>query len=39
MIVEIEDGSFYIDYPIDAQTGKVVFLVDGTQLKASYSGR
>ncbi len=37
MIVEVEDGSFYIDYPIDTQTGKVVFLVDGTQLKASYS--
>lgn len=37
MIVEVEDGSFFIDYPIDTQTGKVVFLVDGTQLKASYS--
>lgn len=36
MIVEIDNGTFYIDYPIDVQTGKVVFLTDGTQLKATY---
>lgn len=36
MIVEIDNGTFYIDYPIDVQTGKVVFLADGTQLKATY---
>lgn len=37
MVVEIGDGTFYIDYPIDVHTGKVAFLVDGTQLKASYT--
>ncbi len=36
MIVEIGDGTFCIDYPVDVQTGKVVFLMDGTELKASY---
>lgn len=36
MIVEVGNGTFYIDYPIDVQTGKVAFLVDGTQLKASF---
>lgn len=37
MVVEIGDGTFYIDYPVDVQTGKVAFLVDGTQLKASFA--
>ena len=37
MIVEVEMETFYIDYPIDVQTGKVAFLMDGTQLKASYT--
>jgi c-di-GMP-binding flagellar brake protein YcgR len=36
MIVEMGDGTFFIDYPVDVQTGKVVFLMDGTELKASY---
>ncbi len=37
MIVEVDDETFYTDYPIDVQTGKVAFLMDGTQLKASYT--
>src|SRR4051812_39078747 len=37
MIVEVVEGTFYIDYPIDVETGKVAFLVDGTQLRASFT--
>lgn len=37
MIVEMEQETFYIDYPVDTKTGKVAFLVDGTQLKATYT--
>lgn len=37
MIVEVEDGTFFIDYPVDTKTGKVAYLVDGTQLKATFS--
>lgn len=37
MVVEIGHGSFYIDYPVNGSTGKVAFLVDGTQLQASYT--
>ena len=37
MIVEVKNGTFFIDYPVDTKTGKVAFLIDGTQLKATYS--
>ncbi|RFU69078.1 flagellar brake protein [Bacillus sp. V59.32b] len=32
-VVEINDQSIFIDYPINASTGKRAFLIDGTQLK------
>jgi c-di-GMP-binding flagellar brake protein YcgR len=35
-IVEIGKDGIYIDYPIHTKTGKTVFLIDGTQLKASF---
>lgn len=37
MVVEIGDGSFNIDFPVNVKTGKIAFLVDGTQLKASFT--
>lgn len=39
MVVEIEpeSGCVYIDYPVSIESGKIVFLVDGTQLNISFS--
>ena len=37
MVVEMESGCVYVDYPINIETGKVVFLVDGTQLNISFT--
>lgn len=37
MVVEIEPGCVYIDFPINIESGKIVFLVDGTQLNISFS--
>ncbi|RFU68515.1 pilus assembly protein PilZ [Peribacillus saganii] len=36
MVVEIEDNQIYIDYPVNLETGKTVFLIDGTQLKITF---
>ncbi|KUP07795.1 pilus assembly protein PilZ [Bacillus coahuilensis m2-6] len=35
-VVEVDDAKIYIDYPIQVETNKTVFLIDGTQLKASF---
>jgi c-di-GMP-binding flagellar brake protein YcgR len=35
-VVESGSDGIYIDYPIHTQTGKTVFLINGTQLKASF---
>jgi c-di-GMP-binding flagellar brake protein YcgR len=37
-VAEMEDGKIYIDYPIDMSTNRTAFLLDGTQLKASFVG-
>ncbi|MGE7878320.1 flagellar brake protein [Peribacillus muralis] len=37
MIVELEPGFVYIDFPIHAETGKIAFLMDGTQLNVTFS--
>ncbi|PLS16369.1 pilus assembly protein PilZ [Bacillus sp. M6-12] len=36
MVVEIDDNDIFIDYPVNLDTGKTVFLIDGTQLKITY---
>lgn len=35
-VVDLDENFVYIDYPIDTKTNKTAFLVDGTQLRASY---
>ncbi|MBS4191055.1 flagellar brake domain-containing protein [Bacillus sp. FJAT-49705] len=35
-IVEKKDNSLYIDYPINMETGRTIFLMDGAQFKASF---
>ncbi|MCA1063206.1 flagellar brake domain-containing protein [Rossellomorea sp. AcN35-11] len=35
-VVEMGEEGLYIDYPIHTKTEKAVFLIDGTQLKASF---
>ncbi|WP_335869741.1 flagellar brake protein [Bacillus sp. 2205SS5-2] len=35
-IVELDDAKIWIDYPIHRETGKTLFLIDGTQLKAKF---
>ncbi|MEL3974206.1 flagellar brake domain-containing protein [Rossellomorea oryzaecorticis] len=35
-VVESGSDGIYIDYPIHTQTGKTVFLMNGTQIKASF---
>ncbi|MEH6945095.1 flagellar brake protein [Bacillus sp. JJ722] len=37
-ILEISDHSFFIEYPINISTHNVLSLIDGTQLKVSYTG-
>jgi c-di-GMP-binding flagellar brake protein YcgR len=37
MIVEMNEDSLYIDYPVNTQTGKVVFLTDGSQMKMTFT--
>jgi c-di-GMP-binding flagellar brake protein YcgR len=37
-LVEQDKNYIYIDYPINIQTGKSIFLLDGTKLKASFLG-
>ncbi len=35
-LVDINDKHLFIDYPVNMKTGRTVFLLDGTQLKASF---
>ncbi len=35
-VVELGEEGIYIDYPIHTKTEKTIFLIDGTQLKASF---
>ncbi|OIU71218.1 flagellar brake protein [Rossellomorea aquimaris] len=35
-VVESEEDGIFIDYPIHTKTGKTVFMMNGTQLKASF---
>ncbi|WP_313891507.1 flagellar brake domain-containing protein [Psychrobacillus sp.] len=35
-VVDTDDTSIFIDYPIDSITNKTVFLMDGSQLRASF---
>lgn len=35
-VVEISGNQIYIDYPVNLETQRTVFLLDGTQLKASF---
>ncbi|MFD9626797.1 flagellar brake protein [Peribacillus muralis] len=37
MVVEMEPGCVYIDFPINLDTGKLAFLIDGTQLDVTIS--
>ncbi|WP_257140961.1 flagellar brake protein [Bacillus sp. AFS015802] len=36
-VVEFSHEGIYIDYPIHTKTEKAIFLIDGTQLKASFT--
>ncbi|MDZ5712028.1 flagellar brake protein [Jeotgalibacillus haloalkalitolerans] len=36
-LVEVSGGKLYIDYPINMTTNKTVFLIDGMQLRISYT--
>ncbi|TQR08012.1 flagellar brake protein [Psychrobacillus soli] len=36
-IVDSYDHAIYVDYPVDTITGRTVFLMDGTQLRVSYT--
>lgn len=36
-VVELGEEGIYIDYPIHTKTEKAIFLIDGTQLKASFT--
>ncbi|WP_201713338.1 flagellar brake protein [Rossellomorea arthrocnemi] len=36
-VVELSQEGIYIDYPIHTKTEKAIFLIDGTQLKASFT--
>ncbi|MBM7648009.1 c-di-GMP-binding flagellar brake protein YcgR [Bacillus ectoiniformans] len=35
-ITDLEDGKIYIDYPINTETNRTVYLVDGMQLSAGF---
>ncbi|WP_449536772.1 flagellar brake protein [Ferdinandcohnia sp. Marseille-Q9671] len=37
-LVERKDNKVYIDYPVNVKTGKTVYLLNGTQLKAFVAG-
>lgn len=37
MFVEMGTGCFYTDFPIDVETGKIAFLMDGTQFNVTFS--
>ncbi|OLN23518.1 hypothetical protein BTO30_04615 [Domibacillus antri] len=35
-VTDLEDGKIYIDYPINVETNKTVFMLDGMQLAANF---
>ncbi|MEW5551709.1 hypothetical protein ABGT22_17550 [Peribacillus frigoritolerans] len=37
MVVEMGTGCFYTDFPIDVETGKIAFLMDGTLFNVTFS--
>ncbi len=37
MVVEMGQGCVYTDFPINLETGKTAFLMDGTQLNVTFS--
>lgn len=37
MVVEMVTGCFYTDFPIDLETGKIAFLMDGTQFNVTFT--
>lgn len=37
MVVEINEASIFIDYPVNTASGKIAFLLDGTQMKVTFS--
>ncbi|MFA1711330.1 flagellar brake protein [Peribacillus frigoritolerans] len=37
MVVEMGTGCFYTDFPSDVETGKIAFIMDGTQFNATFS--
>ncbi|MCU6601775.1 flagellar brake domain-containing protein [Peribacillus frigoritolerans] len=37
MFVEMGTGCFYTNFPIDVETGKIAFLMDGTQFNVTFS--
>ncbi|MFC3882743.1 flagellar brake protein [Bacillus songklensis] len=38
-VVEREDDRLFISYPVNEETGKTTFMLDGTQLKVSFIGK
>ncbi len=36
-VVDIDNHTVYIDYPLDSKTNKTLFLIDGTQLRVTYA--
>jgi len=36
-VVDIDNHTVYIDYPLESVTNKTVFLIDGAQLRATYA--
>jgi c-di-GMP-binding flagellar brake protein YcgR len=36
MVVEVDENNIFIDYPVNTETGKIAFLLDGTQMKVTY---
>ncbi|RFU65558.1 flagellar brake protein [Peribacillus glennii] len=37
MVVEMNEDSIFIDYPVNTSTGKIAFLLDGSQLKVTFA--
>jgi c-di-GMP-binding flagellar brake protein YcgR len=38
-VVEKEDGRLFVSYPVNEETRKTTFMLDGTQLKVSFIGK
>lgn len=37
MVVDVGPGCVYTDFPINLETGKIAFLMDGAQLNVTFS--